>query len=41
MIEKIYKVSAENSQTDFINHPDVQEVLKKATVDENLLVKDL
>jgi hypothetical protein len=41
VIDKIYKVSAENSQIDFINHPDVREVLKKALVDENLLVKDI
>lgn len=40
-IDKIYDVKTKSTEVDFLNQPEVQEILKKVPVDENLLVKDL
>lgn len=40
-IDKIYNVGSRHSEVDFLNQPEVQELLRKVPVDENLLVKDL
>ena len=34
-------MKTKNTEVDFLNQPEVQEILKKVPVDENLLVKDL
>ncbi len=40
-IDKIYSLGSKNMEVDFFNQPEVQEILKKIPVDENLLAKDL
>lgn len=40
-IDKIYNITSKSTEIDFLNQPEVQEILKKVPVDENLLVKDL
>lgn len=40
-IDKIYNIASKSNETDYLDRPEVQEILKKVPIDENLLVKDL